>query len=74
MVVEMPPGGPRGRLLLPTGQSGNPFSPHYRDMNEAWRTGDLAPLSVGTADTDTASTSRASPDTAELIILVPDAE
>jgi hypothetical protein len=43
-------------------------------MNEAWRTGDLAPLSVGTADTDTASTSGASPDTAELIILVPDAE
>lgn len=74
MVVEMTPGGPRGRLLLPTGQSGNPFSPHYRDMNEAWRTGDLAPLSVGTADTDTASTSGASPDTAELIILVPDAE
>ena len=46
LVVEMRPDGPRARLLLPTGQSGNPFSPHYRDMNEAWREGELAAVGL----------------------------
>lgn len=31
-------------VLLPTGQSGNPFSRHYRDMNDRWRGGDLVPV------------------------------
>jgi penicillin amidase len=36
-----------GYFLLPTGQSGNPFSDHYRDMNDRWRGGELieVPLS-----------------------------
>ena len=47
LVVEMTPAGPRARALVPTGQSGNPFSPHYRDMSAPWRAGELAPLPLG---------------------------
>lgn len=46
MVVELTPAGPRGRVLLPTGQSGDPFSPHYRDMYEPWRAGRLTGLAL----------------------------
>jgi penicillin amidase len=67
MVVEMTPEGPRGLLLIPTGQSGNPFSPHYRDMNAPWRAGELAPLSVDAAGADTVA-----PDVEHLFLLVPD--
>jgi len=28
------------RFVLPGGQSGNPFSPHYRDQIDLWRAGD----------------------------------
>lgn len=38
-VAKMGPGPPRGAFLLPTGQSGNPFDPHYRDMGRRWREG-----------------------------------
>lgn len=34
----------QGRFILPTGQSGNPGSPHYDDMLEAWRRGEYRPL------------------------------
>ncbi len=27
------------RVVLPTGQSGHPLSPHYFDQNEMWRNG-----------------------------------
>jgi penicillin amidase len=47
LIAEMTPEGPRGFVLLPTGESGNPFSPHYRDMNPAWREGRLVVLSLG---------------------------
>ncbi len=30
-----------GGFILPTGQSGHPFSPHYRDQTERWRRGEL---------------------------------
>ncbi|HEX5936073.1 MAG TPA: penicillin acylase family protein [Actinomycetota bacterium] len=30
--------------ILPTGQSGNPSSPHWSDQAEAWAAGDLRPL------------------------------
>ena len=40
-IAEVGPEGPVGRFLIPTGQSGNPFSRSYRDLNERWRTGDL---------------------------------
>jgi penicillin amidase len=39
LVVELGPGLPSGRFLLPTGQAGNPLSEHYRDMSERWRGG-----------------------------------
>lgn len=32
------------RCILPSGQSGHPGSPHYADMNAAWRRGDYHPL------------------------------
>ncbi|HEX4506475.1 MAG TPA: penicillin acylase family protein [Alphaproteobacteria bacterium] len=37
------------RFILATGESGNPFSPHYGDMAERWRDGESFTLS-GTAD------------------------
>ena len=40
-IAEFGPEGPVGRFLIPTGQSGNPFSRHYRDLNERWRAGEL---------------------------------
>ncbi len=43
-VAELRPGRVRGWFLLPTGQSGNPFSPHYRDMAERWESSRLIPL------------------------------
>jgi penicillin amidase len=39
LVVSLGPGGPEGWFLLPTGQSGNPLDPHYRDMSGRWREG-----------------------------------
>ena len=36
-----------GILLLPGGQSGNPFSPHYRSLNQGWIDGDPMPLLPG---------------------------
>ncbi len=36
LVVELGPGRPTGRFLLPTGQGGNPLGEHYRDMSERW--------------------------------------
>jgi penicillin amidase len=67
LVVEMTPGGPRGQLMLPTGESGNPFSPHYRDMNDAWRGGELTRVSLDAEET---------PDTppADTIVLIPETE
>jgi len=40
-VVRLDPQGPRARFLIPTGQSGNPFSRNYRDLNDRWRAGEL---------------------------------
>ncbi len=40
-VAEVRPDRIVGRFLVPTGQSGNPLSGHYRDMNPRWRAGDL---------------------------------
>ena len=45
-VAELRPDGVEGRFLLPTGQSGNPFSRHYRDMSVRWRDGRLIPVSL----------------------------
>jgi len=43
-VAELDPAGNRGLFLLPTGQSGNPLSSHYRDMNPRWRSGRPVPV------------------------------
>lgn len=40
-VAELAPERATGWFLIPTGQSGNPFSSHYRDMNARWRGGEL---------------------------------
>ncbi|MFH2073503.1 MAG: penicillin acylase family protein, partial [Actinomycetota bacterium] len=34
----------QARFVLPGGQSGNPFSPHYADQFELWRKGDALPI------------------------------
>ena len=34
----------QARFVLPGGQSGNPFSPHYGDQFELWRLGDAFPI------------------------------
>jgi penicillin amidase len=43
-VADVRRSGIAGAFLVPTGQSGNPFSRHYRDMNGRWRGGDLVPV------------------------------
>ena len=40
-VADVSPAGIVGRFLIPTGQSGNPLSRHYRDLNVRWRAGEL---------------------------------
>lgn len=44
VAVLDPEEGNRGLFMLPTGQSGNPFSGHYRDMLPRWRAGELIPV------------------------------
>ncbi len=39
----------RSRFIIATGQAGNPLSPHFSDLVEAWRTGGAITLS-GSAD------------------------
>ena len=57
MRMVISPGNEQGSLLhMPTGQSGNPASPHYRDMHAAWAAGTATPLAAGaTAHTITLS-------------------
>lgn len=43
-VAVMGEEGGTGYLLLPTGQSGNPFSAHYRDMSRRWSEPRLIPV------------------------------
>jgi penicillin G amidase len=38
-----------GLLHMPTGQSGHPLSPHYRDQHRAWIEGTPLPLLPGAA-------------------------
>ena len=48
-MAELDPNGPRGWFLIPTGQSGNPFSRHYRDLNERWRANELIAVPLDSA-------------------------
>ena len=53
LVVSLGPEAPSAGVLLPTGQSGVPFSPHYRDMGPRWRAGgQLVPLSIDPAEVE----------------------
>lgn len=38
---------PEGVLHMPTGQSGHPLSPHYRDQHRAWLEGTPLPFLPG---------------------------
>ncbi len=58
LVVELTPEGPEGRVLLPTGQSGVPFDPHYRDMAARWRA--AGPLAALRLPSDSGEEGRAS--------------
>ncbi|MGH2680951.1 MAG: penicillin acylase family protein [Actinomycetota bacterium] len=44
--------------ILPTGQSGNPASPHWSDQTDAWAAGELRPLPFTRAAVEAAATSR----------------
>jgi penicillin amidase len=44
--------GSTGYLLLPTGQSGNPFSVHYRDMSQRWSEPRLIPVPLSKRDAE----------------------
>jgi penicillin amidase len=46
------------RGILPTGQSGNPASPHWSDQAEAWAAGELRPLPFTRAAVEAAATAR----------------
>ena len=48
-VVDMADVDGAGGFILPAGQSGIPFSPHYDDMNAAWRNGGLWRIPVDPA-------------------------
>jgi penicillin amidase len=40
------------QVVLPTGQSGHPLSPHYFDQNEMWRLGQYRPQPFSRAAVD----------------------
>lgn len=54
-VARMDPSGPVGFFKLPTGQSGNPFDRHYRDMAAGWAEPWLIELSPGAWEGEPAS-------------------
>ena len=43
------------RIVITTGQGGNPFDQHYNDMIEPWRTGETVPLPFTPAAIDAAA-------------------
>ncbi|HEU5204189.1 MAG TPA: penicillin acylase family protein [Candidatus Limnocylindrales bacterium] len=43
------------RIVITTGQSGNPFDHHYNDLIEPWRTGETVPLPFTPAALDAAA-------------------
>lgn len=44
-----------GRIVITTGQSGNPTDPHYGDMIDAWRLGQQVPLAFTSAAVQSAA-------------------
>ena len=51
------------RIVITTGQSGNPFDRHYNDMIDPWRNGETVPLPFTQAAIDAAA--------AETLVLQP---
>jgi penicillin amidase len=51
-VAVMGETGSMGYFLLPTGQSGNPFSTHYRDMSARWSEPRLIPVPLWRRDVE----------------------
>ena len=51
------------RIVITTGQSGNPFDRHYNDMIDPWRNGETVPLPFTQAAIDEAA--------AETLVLQP---
>jgi penicillin amidase len=49
------------RMVLTTGEAGNPLSRHYRDQVDGWWTGRLAPVPVRLNEAAGASTLRLTP-------------
>ncbi len=48
--MTVSPGHTESALLsIPCGQSGNPFSPHYRDQHAAWESGTPTPFLAGSS-------------------------
>jgi penicillin amidase len=39
-----------GIMHMPTGQSGHPLSPYYRNSHEAWVTGEATPFLPGATE------------------------
>jgi penicillin amidase len=62
-IAHLGPDRARGYFLLPTGQSGNPLSRHYRDMNDRWPESRLieVPLDADSARARAVSTLRLEP-------------
>ncbi|MEN8143710.1 MAG: penicillin acylase family protein [Gemmatimonadota bacterium] len=50
-VADLNPEGPTGHFVLPAGQSGNPYSRHYRSLNSRWRHGSLIEVPIETERT-----------------------
>lgn len=48
----------RSRFSIATGQSGNPFSPHYRDQIERWRDGGSIPIAPDREGAERRATAR----------------
>jgi penicillin amidase len=45
------------RIIITTGQSGNPFAPHYGDLTDEWASGESVPLPFSRAAVDAATVS-----------------
>lgn len=58
-VIDLADPDDGGWFLLPTGQSGVPFSPHYRDQSALWQEGKLVPIPLTRARAESLAVDRA---------------
>ena len=52
VIGEMKQPAPTMSAVIPTGQSGNPFSPHYGDQVTHWLKGDSLPIADAAESVD----------------------